>query len=197
MLSPVTLLDSDFPAYKDPTVLEGVQTGNHANSAAPSSASLSNTAAGYTTLGGKWQFAAVGGAETDYALFAYQVPATHRLWVNGIDISAINTGAAVATSAHVLEWALGINSTAVSLATTDSGSTYGPRRVQIGTHALAIAAAIAAPFVDISSKWSRPLIIQPSRYLHVILKMPIATATVSQIIRGQVNIDGIFRPITE
>jgi len=48
---------------------------NYANSAAPASATLSNTAAGYTTLGGQFQFAAVAGAETDYALFAYTVPA--------------------------------------------------------------------------------------------------------------------------
>lgn len=197
MLNPITVLDSDFPAYKNPTVLEGVQNGNHANSAAPSSATLSNTAAGYTTLGGKWQFAAVAGAETDYALFAYQVPATHRLWVSGVDISAINTGVAVAVTAHVLEWALGVNSTAVSLATTDAAPVFAPRILQLGTHALPIAAAVAATFGDISVKFASPIIVQPSRFFNVILRMPIATATISQVIRGQVNIDGLFRLITE
>lgn len=49
-------------------------TANYANTAAPASATLSNTAAGYTTLGGQFQFAAVAG-ETDYALFAFLVPA--------------------------------------------------------------------------------------------------------------------------
>lgn len=46
-------------AYQSPTAF--TQTANHANSASPSSATLSNTAAGYTTLGGRFQFAAVAG----------------------------------------------------------------------------------------------------------------------------------------
>lgn len=53
----------------------GAQLENHTNSTAPTSATLSNTAAGYTTLGGRFQFAAVAGAATDYALFGFQVPA--------------------------------------------------------------------------------------------------------------------------
>jgi hypothetical protein len=195
MLNPVSLLPSDFPAYKTPGVLEGTQTGNHANSAAPSSASLSNTAAGYTTLGGKWQFAAVGSAETDFALFAYQVPATHRLFVSGVAISAINTGAAVATTASVLEWALGLNSTAVSLATTDSDPVFAPRRVQLGLQAFAVAAAIGALAQDLWRTFDQPLIVQPSRYLHLILKCPIGTATGSQVIRGQATIDGYFEKV--
>jgi hypothetical protein len=39
-------------------------TANWANSAAPAAASLSNTAAGYATLGGQFSFATVAGAET-------------------------------------------------------------------------------------------------------------------------------------
>ena len=50
-------------------------TANYANSAAPANASLANITAGYTTLGGQFQFAAVGGAETDFALFAFLNPA--------------------------------------------------------------------------------------------------------------------------
>ena len=49
-----------------------VQAAQWANSAAPASAALSNTAAGYATLGGLFQFAAVAGAATDYALFGFQ-----------------------------------------------------------------------------------------------------------------------------
>lgn len=36
---------------------------------------ISNTAAGYATPGGAFRRVAVAGAETDYALFAYLVPA--------------------------------------------------------------------------------------------------------------------------
>jgi hypothetical protein len=45
------------------------QSANFVNSTGPVSATLSNTAAGYTTLGGQFQFAAVAGSEVDYALF--------------------------------------------------------------------------------------------------------------------------------
>lgn len=195
ILNPVSIYPYDKPAYKAPGTVEGAQLGNHANSAAPSAATLSNTAAGYTTLGGKFGFAAVAGAETDYALFGYQVPATHRLWIRGVAISAFNFGAAVATTAHTLEWALGLNSTAVSLATTDSDPTFGPRRLQVGAHSLATSAIVGAAFADISRKFEAPLRIEPSRYLHTILRMPVASATSNQVIRGQVAFDGFFEKI--
>ena len=175
--NPVTVTEAMQPAYRDPTSLEGVQTANFANSAAPASASLSNTTAGYTTLGGKWQFAAVGGAATDYALFAYQVPANQRLWVNGVSISTVNTGAAVATTATVLEWGLGLNSTAVSLATTDSSPVFGPRRIALGMQSFAIGAAIGATALDTVRYWENALRVDPGRYFHAILKMPVGTAT--------------------
>jgi hypothetical protein len=56
----------DRAGYKLPG-LYGTGTANYANSAAPASASLANATAGYMTLGGKFQFAAVGGAATKYA----------------------------------------------------------------------------------------------------------------------------------
>ena len=170
----------------------GAQTANHANSTSPSSATLSNTAAGYTTLGGKFQFAAVAGAVTDYALFAYAVPSTHRLVVDSIGISTINTGAAVATSAHVLDWSISVNATAVSLATTDSGSTFGPRRIPLGLQTFLSGAAIGSQANDLFREFKSPLTIEPSRYFHVILQMPIATATGSQVIRGDVTVNGYF-----
>jgi hypothetical protein len=97
----------------------GVQLENHTNSTAPTSATLSNTAAGYTTLGGRFQFAAVAGAATDFALFGFQVPVGSRFICEGTHIETYNTGAAVATTATVLEWSMGFNSSAVSLATAN------------------------------------------------------------------------------
>lgn len=177
-------------SFQNPTSL--AQLANHANSTAPSSATLSNTAAGYTTLGGRYQFAAVGGAATDYALFAYQVPAGKRLFVTGVAIATANTGAAVATTAHVFDWALGLNSTAVSLATTDSAPTYGPRRIPLGMQGLPVSSAIGAVAADLLREFKTPLVVEPERYLHVILNMPVATATGSQIIRGDVMFNGFF-----
>lgn len=201
MLAPITINDlNDFGAHKGVAVAEtgfnGTQTANHANSTSPTSATLSNTAAGYTTLGGRYQFAMVGGAATDYALFAYQVPATARLVVKGIAISLVNTGAANATTASVFDWGIAVNSTAVSLATTDSGAVYGPRRRPLGTQALLITDAIGVVAPDIIRQLQEPMIVQPSRYLHVILQIPVGTATGSQVIRGDVMIDGKLEPLT-
>lgn len=195
-LNPVTVVEAMQPSYRDPTAQEGAQLANFANSAAPSSASLSNTTAAYTTLGGKWQFAAVGGAETDFALFAYQVPANNRLWVNSISISTFNMGAPVATTPTTLEWGLGLNSTAVSLATTDSAPVFGPRRVALGVQSLAVGSAIGAAALDVVRYFENALRVEPGRYFHTILKIPVGTATASQIIRGNVTIDAYFEPLS-
>jgi hypothetical protein len=180
--------------YFTPTT--GAQSTNYANSAAPASATLSNTAAGYTTLGGKYQFVAVAGAATDYALFGYQVPVSYRFVVTGIDISTCNTGAAVATTAHLFEWGLGAQSTAVSLATADGAGatpTTAPRRIALGFQALPVGAAIGQCATDVTRDFSRsPIVIDSGRFLHVILQMPVATATASQVIRGTVTIRGYF-----
>ena len=164
----------------------GVQTENHTNSVGPVSATLSNTAAGYTTLGGKYQFAAVAGGLTDYALFGFQVPAGSRFICEGIRIDTRNASAAVATTASTLEWAMGFNSAAVSLATANIV------RKQVGTQSFAIGTAIeaVAPVIDIDFK--TPEVTESGRFVHVILTLPVGTATAAQIIRGQVMIKGRF-----
>jgi hypothetical protein len=176
------------------------QTANYANTAAPVSATLSNTAAGYATLGGQYQFAAVAGAETDYALFGFQVPvvsaagANKNLVIHGISINTMNLGAAVATSATVLQWGLGVGSTAVSLATADSATagTRAPRRLTLGVNAFPIGAAIGSVAAPLDINLDAPLYVAAGTFFHVILKMPVGTATASQIIRGTVMINGCF-----
>lgn len=174
------------------------QLANYANSAAPASATLSNTAAGYTTLGGQWQFAAVAGAETDYALFAWQNPAGSLvvpgadLIVRGIRIEAVNTGAAVATTATLLQWALSVGTTAVSLATAEASNAKAPRRIALGLQSFAIGAAIGQTANPVDVNMDAPLVVHPGEYLHVILKMPLGTATASQIVRGTCFINGHF-----
>jgi len=174
------------------------QTANYANSAAPASATLSNTAAGYTTLGGQWQAAAVVGAETDYALFGYQVPVGTNilpgktLYITDIRIGETAvTGAAVVTST-LFQWALAVGSTAVSLATTDAAATVGPRRVALGTQALAAAAAIGTIASGFPMNFSTPLAAPPGTFVHVILKVPAGAATASLVFRGTVAVHGYF-----
>jgi hypothetical protein len=173
----------------------GAQTANHDNSTSPSSGSLSNTVPAYLTLGGRWQFAAVASAATDYAIFGYVIPSTHRFWCTGVDIWTVNTGAAVATTATIMDWSLGINSTAASLATTDSGATFGPRRVTLGIQAFLSGAAIGAVAEPIRTCFENPLPVEPSRYVHIILQMPLATNTGSQVIRGDCLVKGWFERV--
>lgn len=171
------------------------QLTNYANSAAPASATLSNTAAGYTTPDGQWQFVAVGGAETDYCLFGFQVPVgaanlgNKKLVIRGVTISTNNTGAAVATTEHLLQWGLGIGASAVSLATADTATTKAYHRVALGTQVLPIAAAIGAEARTIQVTFAAPLVVNPGEFVAIILKMPRATATASQVIRGTAYLD--------
>jgi hypothetical protein len=164
----------------------GAQLENHTNSTAPTSATLSNTAAGYATLGGKWQFAAVAGAVTDYALFGFTVPAGSRFICEGVRIESYNTVVAVATTATVLEWAMGFNSSAVSLATANIV------RRQVGVQTFPIAAAVGAAAAPLDITFVTPEVVESGRFVHVILNMPVATGTATEIFRGTVTIKGRF-----
>lgn len=177
--------------YNDPLLF--TQTGNHANSTDPVSATLSNTAAGYTTLGGRFQFAAPATATTDFALFAYQVPTGFQFYCTGIAISSMNLGAAVATTATVLDWTVGFGASAVSLATADAvGTAWAPRRVDLGLQSFAIGAAIGARDTDIVRLFPTPQVVDAGKFFHVIVEVPLGTATASQVIRGDVTITGYF-----
>lgn len=174
------------------------QTANYANSAAPASATLSNTAAGYTTLGGQWQAAAVVGAETDYALFGFQVPiGTNALPGKTLYITDIRIGETFVTGAAVgtlttFQWGLAVGSSAVSLATADAAATVGPRRMALGSQVHAAAAAIGAMAPGFSMNFSTPIACPTGCFVHVILKMWSGAATVSLVFRGTVAINGYF-----
>lgn len=163
------------------------QTANWTNSTAPVNAVLSNTTPGYTTIGGNFSFAAVAGAVTDYVLFGFSIPSPYSFVCTGVDIETFNTGAAVATTATVLMWALGIDQSAVSLATA------GIIRVPLGIQDLQVGAAIGARCVRISQNFDVPLVTNFGRSMTLILRMPIGTATGSQVIQGLVNIRGYYQ----
>ncbi len=162
-------------------------TVNWANSAAAANAALSNTAAGYSLMMGRFQFAAVAGLETDYALFGFQVPSHYSLVCTGVEIDTFNMGAAVATTMTNLEWWLGFDQSALSLATA------GINRTGLGGQSFDIGAPIGKRADRISVDFSSsPKITNPGRFQTIILKMPVATATASQIIRGTVNVRGYW-----
>lgn len=173
---------------------------NYANSAVPASATLANTTAGYATLGGQWQYAAIAGGETDYALFAYLVPIGtaavpgKKFFVTGVRIDAVNTGAAVATTATLHQYSIATGQTAVSLATTDGAGTKARRVFPLGLHTWPIAAAIGAAPQEppIVHSFESPLVANPGEYIHIILKVILGTATASQVLRGIVAIEGVW-----
>ena len=175
------------------------QTAQWANSVAPAPATMSNTAAGYTSLGGLFKFSALAGASTDYALFGYTMPAGSTIvngrsfYITGVDIHSWVNGAAIATASTVLMWGIGVGSTAVSLATADAIATKGPRRVPLGTQYFAIGSEVGKTADNISCDFLQsPLMAEPGTIIHIILRIPVGTATASQTFEGSVTVKGYW-----
>ncbi len=167
------------------------QSANYANSTAPANATLSNTTAGYTTIGGLFQFIAPAGAETDYALFAYEVPVGYTLYVDSVRINAFITGTKSSTSETLLQWALAANSSGVSLATLVP---HPPIFFPVGMQEAPKSASRGTPFdPPIYYKPRAPVVVNPTRYFHVVLRIPVGNPTVTQTIRGFVNVEGYFQ----
>jgi hypothetical protein len=186
-------------AYQTQMGTATAQLANWSNSAAPASATLSNVAASYTTLGGQYQIGATSGNETDWALFAYLNPAGtaalagKTLYVTGIRISKMLVTGAAAVNATMFFWAAGVGSSAVSLATTDATTSSSPKRVALGVQNFLAAAPIAtaADGFDIDFD-NGPLVVPAGTYFHVILKQLNGTNTASLVWRGQVTVIGYF-----
>lgn len=178
-------------AYQSP-VTPFAQTPNRANSSAAASLTLSNTVPSLATLGGEWQVAAPVGAVTDFALFGFQVPAPYRLKVFAIRIWAATSGVAIITPA-TLDWVLGVNGSAASLATADSPPTsWAPRRIPVGSQSFLALAGVGSVAPDITQRFDAPLVVDAGRYFHVILRIPAGAATGSLLYRGGVFVDGLF-----
>lgn len=182
---------------------QGTQN-NNGNSTAHGAATLSNNAApsgGYTgtTLGGDFRFASINGATTDLIAFAYLVPAgtvaveARTLFITDIQITTNTEGAAFdATTGTVLQWALGVGSTAVDLATTDGTAARQTRRIPLGQQSWSPSSARGTPGQVISWKFKTPLIVEQGTYLHVIAREILGVNTASLYYRGIVSINGYW-----
>lgn len=174
------------------------QTANWVNSTEPVNATPTNLVAGYTTFGGQWSIAAPAGAVTDLCLFGFQVPAAvagavnRNLLIRGIRITTMNLGAAVATTPTILRWAVAVGSTAVSLATVEGAATRAPARCALGMQSFPIGAAIGTPANDIGVNFVAPLVAEPGTFVQVILRVPVGTATASQVLSGSVFLDANY-----
>jgi hypothetical protein len=193
----------ELGAHQIPPGATAAQSATWGNSAAPASIVLANNGAGantLTTLGGLFQFAAPAGAETDFVIFTYTVPAGSvtqpgkNLVIRGVRIDTVNTGAAVATTATTLFWALGVGGTAADLATADSltAATRAYRRIPLGIQSFIVGAVAGAQGPVIAVNFDAPVVVAPGTRVNGIVRIPIGTATGSQVIRGTFFVNGYF-----
>jgi hypothetical protein len=78
-------------------------------------------------------------------------------------------------------------------ADSTTAGTRAARRLPLGIQTMPIGTAVggmANPTID--GRLSTPLMVEAGTFCHIILKMPISTATATQIIRGFVMINGYF-----
>jgi hypothetical protein len=170
------------------------QLANYTNSAAPTTRTLSNTAAAETTLGGLLVANSIAGAQTDLILFGFQVPSPYTFYFRGIKIPVpLNQVVAVATTEFLISYALAFNSSAVSLATA---APYAPMRVALpGFHRAAIALGANQVFTtgtEIAWQPSTPIAVFPGRFFHVLCRVEVGTATATETIKWNIPIDGYF-----
>lgn len=162
-------------------------THTFANSAWPTTATLSNTAASYATLGGLWTLNAAVSAATDNSFFSFAVPAPYSFYCTGVHLTMMNTGAAnAATPASTLFWGLGVNGASANL------STGGHMRVPLGQTSIPISAAIGAASPDVDIAFDVPLVTEAGKHITVIMRIVGGAATASQVWQGSVGIRGFF-----
>ena len=167
---------------------------SYANSTNPTAAAPSNTALTANLpagLGGQGAVTAAAAAATDGIWSSYQVPAGtpnvqgRRLVLRGLYLDLVNLGAAVATTATVIQFSLAFGHTSVSLATAEAAAAKAPRRIPMGIAAWPIGAAIGAQpqcgriAVDLGDA---PIFVNPGEFVQLVGKFLAGTATASQVI---------------
>lgn len=175
---------------------------NAAGATTVTGASLSQTVALATGLGGQVGITAAGPG-ADGLVTNFQVPVggvsqtPRRLVITGIRISATNIGAAVATTPTTLSWSLAYGATGgtiPSLAQAETGSFVTAtakawRRVPLGMQSWIIGAAIGQREVDIDVKFNSPIVVNPGEWVGACTKIIQGTATASQVIFCNVMFD--------
>lgn len=179
-----------------------ITTGSTPN--LPTSAAGSNTAANVTGIGGWGAINAAAGAATDFIATSFQNPAGtinitgRNLFIHGVRISTINTGAAVATTPTTLLWSIIFGHNTVTMNTAESASfatatAHAPRRIQLGFQSAPVGAAIGTPYTsDIFMPFTAPIVVRPGEFIGTLMKIVVGTATASQTITYNVTFDGFY-----
>lgn len=186
---------------------QGSTSGGFNNTAIATTAAGSNTAANVTGLGGLGVMTAQAtnaGAAGDMIATSYQNPAAtvnitgKNLYITGVRISCMNTGAAVATTPTSLIWGVAWGHTAVSLATAETASfatatTHAPRRIPIGMCSAAVGTAVGGMYDrDLSHIFSTPICVRPGEFIATTVRFRVGTATASQELTYTVTFDGCW-----
>lgn len=167
------------------------QTANNTNNTVSPTASLSNITGSYNTYGGSFIFTSPAGAETDYALFAYQIPVENSIYIRSIDINITLVGTTITTTPTIIEWSLGVGSSSESLATAESDITKAPRIITLGNTCFKVG-EISGTTKIVSKSFNSGMFASNGCYVHIIIRIPVSTVTSSQTFRGEVSIDGFW-----
>ena len=186
---------------------QGTNVGTFAQGAVPTTAACSNTAGVLSGLGGYGVATAQATNTTTthdniFSSFQNPVPSINitgrNLVITGIRISAMNTGAVVASTITSLIWGLFWGSTSASLATGETGSfatatTHAPRRLPLGCMYVPVAAVIGQPYDrDISQSFQTPIVVRPGEWVGTTVHFRVGTATTSQEVTALVMFEGYW-----
>jgi len=179
-------------------------TANHTISTAATAVALANTTAEYVKLGGRFLFASIAGAVTDYIVFGLQAGATaaanvpgKTLYIRGIHISTMvgNQASAVAVSAttpSTLQWFIGVGSSSATLAQAEGTATKAPRILDLGMQYFPTSSPIGFAPPDLDIQFYYPLMCEALCFVHVGVCIPVGATTANQDFQGTVIIDGVY-----
>lgn len=185
----------------------GSTCGGFSQAAIAATAAGTNTAANVTGLGGYGVMTAQAtnvAAAGDMIASSYQNPAPtinitgKNLYITGVTIDCMNTGAAVATTPTSLVWGLAWGHTAVSLATAETASfatatTHAPRQIPLGMCSAAVGVAVGGLYDRrIERSFNTPICVRPGEFIATTVRFRVGTATASQELTYVVSFDGYW-----
>lgn len=153
---------------------------------------LSQTVTLATGLGGQIGItAAVPGI--DGLVFNYTNPVgsttqpPRNLTITGVKISAVNIGAAVATTPSTISWSLAFGGASANLAVADAvaltaATAKSFRRVPLGIQSWIVGAVVGQTAPDVYMKFDSPIVVHPGEMVALVAKFIQGTATASQVI---------------
>jgi len=185
----------------------GSTAGGFNQTALAAATTGTNTTANVTGLGGLGVMTAQASnvaAAGDMIATSFQNPAPtinrsgRNLYITGIRVSCMNTGAAVATTPTSLIWGIAYGHTAVSLATAESASfatatAHAPRRLPLGMCTAAVGAADGTAYDgELEYSFQSPIVIRPGEFISTTVRFRVGTATALQTLTYTVGFGGFW-----